>query len=135
MHEHADPGIIKNPKNALLSAMQGVVEEWWERMSGAGGIWSGAAFCFGLDAGERGTDRCLPGGGDAAGHHWPAAAKSVPSSPEYSSLVVPSCPVRVNSSVMCGTGPRTSRKAIRFGRSNVTVSSVAAVSLPWCTGV
>src|SRR5450755_3687648 len=52
-------------------------------------------------------------------HHWPATPKSVPSSPEYSSWVVPSSSVSVNSSVRYGTGPRTSRNAIRCGRSKV----------------
>src|SRR5260370_24674265 len=68
-------------------------------------------------------------------HHCPAHPKSVPSSPEYSSRVEPVCSVRVNSSATCGTGPRTSWKATRRGRSKVIVSSVTAVSrAPW-TGV
>lgn len=42
----------------------------------------------------------------------------------------PSCSLSMNSSVTCGTGPRTSRKATRRGRSKVTVSTVVAVSRP-----
>jgi Resolvase, N terminal domain len=68
-------------------------------------------------------------------HHCPAMTKSVPSSPEYASVVTPLCSVRANSSVTYGTGPRTSRKVIRAGRSNITVSRVTAVSRPRCTWV
>jgi hypothetical protein len=95
-----------------------------------GGVGSGAAFRFGLDARKRGTDRSFPGPGDLAAHHCPAIPKSVPSSPEYSNAVTLWRSVSVNSSATCGTGPRTSRKQTRCGRSKVTVSSVVAVSRP-----
>ena len=68
-------------------------------------------------------------------HHCPAIPKSVPSSPEYAKSVMPRRSVSVNSSATCGTGPRTSRKQTRCGRSKVTVSSVVAVSRPPCTDV
>jgi hypothetical protein len=95
-----------------------------------GSTGSDAALCFGLDAREGGADGRLPCGRDAAGPPLAGDPKPVPSSPEYSSLVVPSCSLSANSPVMQGTGPRTSRKPILCGRSKVTVSSVAAVSLP-----
>jgi len=60
------------------------------------------------------THRRLPGDRFSVGPPLTPAAESVPSSPECSRAVVLSCSVSVNSSVMCGTGPRTSRNAIRL---------------------
>src|SRR5215472_3964072 len=74
-------------------------------------------------------------GATRSAHHCPAIPKSVPNSPEYASVVTPLCSVRENSSLTWGTGPRTSQKLTRSGRSKVTVSTVVAVSRPWCTGV
>src|SRR5918995_2336946 len=61
----------------------------------------------------------------------PAHHKSVPSSPRYSNVVPPpDAGVSSNRSKTWGTGPRTSRKSIRSGRVNRTVSTVVATSRP-----
>jgi antitoxin MazE6 len=62
-------------------------------------------------------------------HHWPATPKPVPNSPEYSSLVPPSCPVSTNCPVMCGTGS-VALKVSAEGNTRLYKAVKTAISLP-----
>src|SRR3954452_729907 len=63
-------------------------------------------------------------------HQLPAAQKSVPSSPCQVNSVTASVSARANDSDTCGTGPRTTRKWMRSGRSKRTGSTVVTRRRP-----
>src|SRR5204863_441498 len=77
---------------------------------------------------------CSHGRATTVPHNLPTSQRSVPSSPLYSTSVSPCASRSSNVSSTCGTGPRSSRKATRSGRSKRTVSTVVAVK-PVPTGV